>query len=365
MRIRTIKPEFFTHEGIFEAEQETGLPLRIAFQGLWCAADREGRFRWEPRRLGVAILPYDGIDFSRVLEALLARKFIIRYGDSGEYGAIPSFHRHQCVNLREAKSNIPSPPEGAMKTEMPAACTSVEYWGVNVQPALRDTVLARDGHKCVRCGTSEDLTVDHIFPRSIGGTHALKNLRTLCRKCNSARPVQGAGLIADLARDGLTLDDMHSTCVHVHARGEGKGKEGKGKDSSCPDSAAPTLDLDGLGASPKDPHPNPEAEAFVDWFLALLAETGAPVPKLTASSRHGWADAFDKLIRIDGKTADQVHRVCRWARNDSFWRGNFMSPVKLRDKRDGVSYCDFFLNKMGTSASGIRKPYVPAGLLPE
>ena len=50
MRIRTVKPEFFTHEGLFDAEKATKLPLRVAFVGLWCAADREGRFRWEPRR---------------------------------------------------------------------------------------------------------------------------------------------------------------------------------------------------------------------------------------------------------------------------------------------------------------------------
>jgi hypothetical protein len=58
MRIRTIKPEFFHHEGLFEAEAETKLPLRVAFAGLWCIADREGRFKWEPRRIGVQVL-YD------------------------------------------------------------------------------------------------------------------------------------------------------------------------------------------------------------------------------------------------------------------------------------------------------------------
>jgi hypothetical protein len=28
-RIRTIKPDFFTHEDLFDAEQESGLPLRL------------------------------------------------------------------------------------------------------------------------------------------------------------------------------------------------------------------------------------------------------------------------------------------------------------------------------------------------
>lgn len=110
MRIRTIKPEFFTHEGLYDAEKESKLPLRIAFAGLWCAADRAGRFKWEPRRLGVAILPYDGCEFSRVLDALLTRGFIVKYRVEGvEYGAIPSFQIHQIINNREKESILPPP----------------------------------------------------------------------------------------------------------------------------------------------------------------------------------------------------------------------------------------------------------------
>jgi hypothetical protein len=111
MRIRTIKPEFFTHEGLFEAERATKLPLRIAFVGLWCVADRSGRFRWEPRRLGVSVLPYDPTDFSRVLDALVTRGFIVKYAVDGvDYGCIPSFSRHQVINNREKESIIPECP---------------------------------------------------------------------------------------------------------------------------------------------------------------------------------------------------------------------------------------------------------------
>lgn len=112
MRIRTIKPEFFLHEDLFIAEKETKLPLRVAFAGLWCAADREGRFKWEPRRLGIQILPYDGIDFSRVLDALTTRGFIVSYASTtGDFGFIPSFLKHQVINNRERLSDLPNPSE--------------------------------------------------------------------------------------------------------------------------------------------------------------------------------------------------------------------------------------------------------------
>lgn len=94
-----------------------------------------------------------------------------------------------------------------------------------------------------------------------------------------------------------------------------------------------------------------DEQKFVDWFLALLVETGAPAPVLTKSNREAWASAYEKMIRLDGRTKDQVKDVCRWARNDSFWRQNFLSPLKLREKKDGVMYFDAFLNRMAQGHS--------------
>lgn len=43
---------------------------------------------------------------------------------------------------------------------------------------------------CLACGQREPhvrLTVDHIVPRSMGGTNSLDNLQLLCRTCNAAK----------------------------------------------------------------------------------------------------------------------------------------------------------------------------------
>lgn len=45
-------------------------------------------------------------------------------------------------------------------------------------------VIERDGSACVACGETESLHVDHILPRSRGGTHELDNLQTLCAPHN-------------------------------------------------------------------------------------------------------------------------------------------------------------------------------------
>jgi len=111
-RIRTIKPEFFRHADLYDAEKESGLPLRLAFAGLWTAADREGRFKWKPRELKIDCLPHDEVDFSRVLDALTTRGWVVRYAvDGKEYGLIPSWQQHQVINNREKPSEIPEPSE--------------------------------------------------------------------------------------------------------------------------------------------------------------------------------------------------------------------------------------------------------------
>jgi hypothetical protein len=110
-RIRTIKPELFRHEKLFEAESTFKLPLRVAFMGLFTCCDREGRFRWRPRQLKLDILPYENIDFAKVLEALADYGFIYKYECNGHsYGYIPSWHKHQRINNKELASDIPEPP---------------------------------------------------------------------------------------------------------------------------------------------------------------------------------------------------------------------------------------------------------------
>jgi hypothetical protein len=113
-RIRTVKPELFRHEILFELERETGLPIRLSFIGLFTVADRDGLFKWRPRSIGSEILPYDDIDFSRVLDALATRGFVQKYEVNGEeYGCICKFKDHQHINNKEADSILPKPSTGA------------------------------------------------------------------------------------------------------------------------------------------------------------------------------------------------------------------------------------------------------------
>lgn len=111
-RIRNIKPGFFKDADLFDAEKETGLPLRIAYAGLWTVADRAGRFKWKPREIRIDILPYDDVDMAAIMAALVRFGFIFKYKAAGfDYGYIPNFEKHQFINKNEAKSQLPDPKE--------------------------------------------------------------------------------------------------------------------------------------------------------------------------------------------------------------------------------------------------------------
>lgn len=219
MRIRTIKPEFFHHEGLFDAESASGLPLRVAYAGLWCAADREGRFKWEPRRLGIQILPYDNVDFSRVLDALVTRGFLVKYrvGDAC-FGAIPSFNRHQIINNKERASEIPdwSSQEAAIESVPEAfhACPTRE---------------PRDDHACRKEGKGKEGNMEGNkewnrgqVPKEVE-VGALSPIPEKTKRYEKARPVllalnESAGkgfrevdsnlslIAARLAEPGVTVD---------------------------------------------------------------------------------------------------------------------------------------------------------------
>jgi hypothetical protein len=47
-------------------------------------------------------LPWDDLDFTQVLDALVAYGFVVKYtADGKDYGAVPSWSKHQVVNVRE------------------------------------------------------------------------------------------------------------------------------------------------------------------------------------------------------------------------------------------------------------------------
>lgn len=53
-----------------------------------------------------------------------------------------------------------------------------------IPPRLRRQVLARDGHRCVRCGRTGFLHIHHRRRQADGGAHTLENCVTVCGPCH-------------------------------------------------------------------------------------------------------------------------------------------------------------------------------------
>lgn len=52
---------------------------------------------------------------------------------------------------------------------------------------VRELIFTRDGTECRACGTEKNLHIDHVVPRSAGGSDDLNNLQVLCGSCNSRK----------------------------------------------------------------------------------------------------------------------------------------------------------------------------------
>lgn len=100
-----------------------------------------------------------------------------------------------------------------------------------------------------------------------------------------------------------------------------------------------------------------EATAYADYFASTLPST----VKVTESMRLSWAKVYDDMIRLDKRTHDEIYEVTAWARDDGFWRRNFLSANKLRNKNDdGITYYELFLTtiryKMNKNGNRQQQP---------
>ena len=57
-------------------------------------------------------------------------------------------------------------------------------------PLTRKAVFARDGGRCVYCGAAAT-SLDHVVPKSRGGSHSWDNVVSACARCNHVKADRG------------------------------------------------------------------------------------------------------------------------------------------------------------------------------
>jgi 5-methylcytosine-specific restriction endonuclease McrA len=73
----------------------------------------------------------------------------------------------------------------SLEMRLPSVIALKQYVTQDRAPAFtRFNLFLRDGFACQYCGSGEELTFDHVTPRSRGGRTTWRNIVTACAPCN-------------------------------------------------------------------------------------------------------------------------------------------------------------------------------------
>lgn len=113
-------------------------------------------------------------DYSPMTVCSIQRAFVLVYLDKAELisGSNGRF-------LRTVTREFPQPAVVRVLRYI-----SIPYKDVELS---RQNIFKRDGYQCQYCGTTKDLTLDHVLPRSRKGRSSWTNLVTACKSCNSRK----------------------------------------------------------------------------------------------------------------------------------------------------------------------------------
>lgn len=95
--------------------------------------------------------------------------------------------RLRCLKPALAQSN-----PGGWKPDAVRGSRQARGYGAEWE-RRREEVLFRDHGMCRRCLATQNLEVDHVVPKSMGGGDNLENLQILCTTCHRQKTSRESG----------------------------------------------------------------------------------------------------------------------------------------------------------------------------
>lgn len=216
-RKRDMKPSFFINAELADC----GPHAMLAFAGLWCHADRDGRLKDRPRDLKPVILPHFDVDFDALLDTLDDADFIHRYEAQGErYIQITGWHEHQNPHPKEPSLDLPAPESREKKLQ---------------NAALHDSTANPDGYQGPRKEIARNVlqvprareSVLGVSSKNVSGEGLEELLRDLERtwpreRCRDIdRPLRDSALFD--TSDQIPEDLIDQARLYVEAHGFATG----------------------------------------------------------------------------------------------------------------------------------------------
>ena len=118
------------------------------------------------------------------------------------------------VNIVSEYDRIVHSPSFTMR--LPSVVSLKTYIKPTRSPAFtRFNVFLRDRFSCQYCSSHDDLTFDHVIPRSKGGLTTWENVVAACSPCN----LRKADKLPEQAGMRPRQAPFHPTLQHLHASG--------------------------------------------------------------------------------------------------------------------------------------------------
>lgn len=192
MRIRTIKPEFWTDSLMVSMPRD----VRLLYIGLWNVSDDHGWLPDDANQIKMLLFPGDpDAKVSLWLETLIAADRLERFltPEGRTVLRIPHWKEHQRV---DHPSNSKLAREGSRKLAIPNEVRRGVARKYGCSPGMEIEA------ECYFCGAKglihwfdqpagwvifPDLELDHFTPESSGGDGSVENIVLSCRACNRGR----------------------------------------------------------------------------------------------------------------------------------------------------------------------------------
>ena len=223
-RIRTIKPEFFSHEILASKSAHA----RLLAIGLLTLADCEGRVRWVPMQVHSQVFPWEAsVKIEVLLRELIDASYVIHYEVDGKrYVEIVNFKKHQRLSGKESayESRLPSPPATDSKpNDFVGETRERNGKHPDASPGSSGNPLGTGEHRNIGTGEQgiESLTLPSLFSELV--SYWNNTMKQNCR-CTTKRQAAFAvrmkdGWFADNWRQAIDAAGESEFCRGINDKG--------------------------------------------------------------------------------------------------------------------------------------------------